>query len=57
MYSASLIDSFQTFLNDFKLKGTMIRYSQFMPRLYNFCLSLGMEPGKITPRPLMFSML
>lgn len=27
----------------------MIRYSNFMPRLYNYCLSLGMEPGKIMP--------
>lgn len=27
----------------------MMRYSRFVPRLYNFCLSLGMEPGKIMP--------
>lgn len=37
MYSVSLIDSFQTFLNGFKLKDTMIRYSKFMSQLYNFC--------------------
>ncbi len=49
MYSASSIGSFQTVLNDFKLEGMMIRYSQFVPRLYNFCLSQGMEPGKIIP--------
>jgi hypothetical protein len=30
MYSVSLIDSFQTFLNGFKLKDTMIRYRKFM---------------------------
>ncbi len=49
MYSASSIGSFQTVLNDFKLEGMMIRYSQFVPRLYNFCLSMGMQPGKIIP--------
>ncbi|MDR4497258.1 MAG: hypothetical protein MRK02_04940 [Candidatus Scalindua sp.] len=49
MYSSSLIGSFQTVLCDFKLDGMMIRYSQFVPRLYNFCLSQGMEPGKIIP--------
>lgn len=27
----------------------MMRYSNFMPRLYHYCLSLGMEPGKIMP--------
>ena len=49
MYSSSLIGNFQTVLNDFSLEGMMIRYSQFVPRLYNFCLSNGMEPGKILP--------
>ncbi|MCW8930393.1 MAG: hypothetical protein OQL19_09165 [Gammaproteobacteria bacterium] len=49
MYSSSLTSSTQTTLNDFKLDGMMIRYSQFVPRLYNFCLSQGMEPGKIMP--------
>ena len=49
MYSASSIGSFQKVLNDFKLEGMMIRYSQFVPRLYNLCLSLGMQPGKIIP--------
>lgn len=46
---SSLIGSTQTTLDDFKLDGMMIRYSQFVPRLYNFCLSLGMEAGKIMP--------
>lgn len=27
----------------------MMRYSVFVPRLYNFCLSLGMQPGRIMP--------
>ena len=49
MYSASSIGSFQTVLKDFKLDGMMMRYSNFIPRLYNYCLSLGMEPGKIMP--------
>ncbi len=49
MYSTSSTGSFQTVLNDFKLEGMMIRYSQLMPKLYNFCMSLGMKPGKIIP--------
>ncbi len=49
MYSASSIGSFHTVLNDFKLEGMMMRYSQFVPRLYNFCLSQGMKSGKIIP--------
>jgi len=49
MYSSSLVGSTQTTLNDFKLDGMMIRYSQFVPRLYNFCLSQGMTAGKIMP--------
>lgn len=49
MYSSSILGDFKTVLNDFKLDGMMMRYSQFMPRFYNYCLSLGMEPGKIIP--------
>jgi len=49
MYSTSAVGSFHTVLKDFKLEGMMMRYSNFMPRLYNYCLSLGMEPGKIMP--------
>jgi len=49
MHSTSTTDSFHTALDDFKLDGLMLRYSAFMPRLYNYCLSLGMEPGKIMP--------
>ncbi|NNF97231.1 MAG: hypothetical protein HKM94_09925 [Halobacteria archaeon] len=33
----------------FKLDGMLLRYSSFIPRLYNFCKSLGMEPGRIMP--------
>jgi len=34
---------------DFQLQGNMMRYSLFVPRLYNFCISLGFTPGKIMP--------
>ncbi len=33
----------------FQMQGMMMRYNVFMPRLYNWCLSLGFEPGKIMP--------
>lgn len=33
----------------FKVQGMMMRYSLFVPRLYNWCKSLGFEPGKIMP--------
>jgi hypothetical protein len=36
-------------LGDFRIDGVAMRYSQFMPRLFNLCLSLGFEPGKIMP--------
>ncbi|MBC8519198.1 MAG: hypothetical protein H8D24_02145 [Gammaproteobacteria bacterium] len=36
-------------VGDFQLEQRMTRYSQFIPRLYNFCLSLGFEPGRIMP--------
>jgi len=49
MYSSAIIGNTQTTLDDFKLDGMMIRYSQFVPRLYNFCLSQGMQSGKIMP--------
>jgi hypothetical protein len=32
-----------------RLGGMAIRYSQFVPKLYNYCLSLGFEPGRIMP--------
>lgn len=36
-------------LNDFHIEGVAMRYSQFVPRLFNLCLSLGFTPGKIMP--------
>jgi len=34
---------------DFQLVGKMMRYSDFVARLYNFCMSLGFTPGKVMP--------
>ena len=36
-------------LADFRLDGTAIRYSRFVPRLYNLCRELGMQRGRIMP--------
>jgi len=33
----------------FEIQGLMMRYNLFMPRLYNWCVSLGFEAGKIMP--------
>lgn len=33
----------------FEMQGMMMRYNLFAPRLYNWCLSLGFEAGKIMP--------
>lgn len=33
----------------FQIQGMMMRYNLFMPRLYNWCISLGFEAGKIMP--------
>jgi len=33
----------------FAIQGMMMRYNLFVPRLYNWCKSLGFEPGKIMP--------
>jgi hypothetical protein len=33
----------------FQMQGMMMRYNLFMPRLYNWCMSLGFEAGKIMP--------
>jgi len=33
----------------FPIHGMMMRYNVFVPRLYNWCLSLGFTPGKIMP--------
>lgn len=34
---------------DFRIEGKMMRYSAFVPRLYNYCKSVGFEAGKIMP--------
>lgn len=36
-------------LDDFKIEDRLFRYSRFVPKLYNYCKSLGFEPGKIMP--------
>jgi hypothetical protein len=36
-------------LSGFRIEGMAMRYSQFVPRLYNLCLALGFTPGKIMP--------
>ncbi len=36
-------------LGAYRLEGMMMRYSLFVPRLYNLCKALGFEPGKIMP--------
>ena len=46
---SSTSSQLQATLGSFQLDGMMMRYSIFVPRLYNFALSLGMQPGKITP--------
>ena len=33
----------------FPMQGMMMDYNLFMPRLFNWCKSLGFEPGKIMP--------
>ncbi len=36
-------------MGDFHIKGLTMRYSSFIPRLYNLCKSLGFRPGQIMP--------
>ncbi len=36
-------------MGGFQIQGMMMRYNVFMPRLYNWCKSLGFEAGKIMP--------
>ena len=36
-------------LGDFHINGLTLRYSLFVPKLYNWCKSLGFEAGKIVP--------
>ncbi|MBS0002749.1 MAG: hypothetical protein KFF45_06705 [Thioalkalivibrio sp.] len=36
-------------IRGFHLEDSMLRYSSFAPRLYNYCRSLGFQPGRILP--------
>ncbi|MDX2448113.1 MAG: response regulator [Desulfobacterales bacterium] len=36
-------------MGNFKINNRMMRYSSFIPRLFNLCLSYGFEPGRIMP--------
>ncbi|MBV9511619.1 MAG: hypothetical protein JO303_15205 [Caulobacteraceae bacterium] len=36
-------------MGDLKIGGMAIRYSRFVPQLYNYCLSLGFKPAWIMP--------
>lgn len=47
MYSSSA--SIRALMADFHVAGMMLRYSTFVPQLYNLCKSLGFQPGKIMP--------
>jgi hypothetical protein len=47
MYSFGKLDS--GIIGDFHINGMMQRYSDFVPRFYNLCKSLGFQPGKIMP--------
>lgn len=47
MYGA--INSSKSLLGSFKMAEVAIRYSEFIPRLYNLTKSLGFTPGEIMP--------
>ena len=47
MYSSTA--NIRALMADFQIAGMMLRYSGFIPRLYNLCRSLGFETGKIMP--------
>lgn len=36
-------------IRSFRIDTAMMSYSSFVPRLYNFCRSLGFEPGRMLP--------
>ena len=41
--------SISSALQSFRLEDRMLCYNSFMPKLYNWCISLGFTPGKIMP--------
>jgi len=47
MYSSTA--NIRALMADFHIAGMMLRYSTFIPRLYNWCQALGFESGKIMP--------
>ncbi len=47
MYSSTA--NIRALMADFHVVGMMLRYSTFIPQLYNLCKSLGFQPGKIMP--------
>lgn len=49
MQMPDLAASFIEPVGGFQINGMMMRYNLFMPRLFNWCKSLGFEPGKIMP--------
>jgi len=42
-------DNITNALAKYKIHDHMFRYSSFVPKLYNFCKSIGFEAGKIMP--------
>lgn len=42
-------DNVQASLGHFRMENFWFRYSDFVPRLYNWCLELGFERGRIMP--------
>lgn len=42
-------ENVQASIGHFRMENYWFRYSDFVPRLYNWCLQLGFEPGKIMP--------
>ena len=42
-------NSYLAMWGPFKLEDKLLRYSSFVPRLYNYCKSLGFKPGQIMP--------
>ncbi|WP_287605303.1 hypothetical protein [Thiothrix sp.] len=42
-------DNVQASLGHFRMENYWFRYSNFVPRLFNWCIELGFEPGKIMP--------
>ncbi len=47
MYSSNI--DIKSALEDFIIEGSTFPYNDFVARLYNFCRSQGLEPGKILP--------